>query len=85
MYTFRNTSVSENNFWHSFLILYNQIASSVRLTGVPFTIVDTLTGSVPSSSITGASRERPKSETLAVSLESSNMLLALISRWNIGG
>lgn len=40
---------------------------------------------MPSISGTGASLESPKSATFAVNLESNNMLLALISRWNIGG
>lgn len=58
---------------------------SVTLTGVPLTTVDTWSGILPSVSGSGASRESPKSATLAVNLWSNKMLLALISRWNIGG
>lgn len=57
----------------------------INLTGVPFTTVDTCEAVFPFSSGNGASFEMPKSDTLALYLESSNMLVALISRWIIGG
>lgn len=50
------------------------------LTGVPLTLVDICVFETPFASDTGASLEIPKSETLAVHLESSSMLFALISR-----
>jgi len=55
------------------------------LTGVPLTTVEIWAGKVPSISGTGASLERPKSATFATNLESRRILLALMSRWNIGG
>ena len=55
------------------------------LTGVPLTTVEIWAGKVPSISGTGASLERPKSATFATNLESRRILLALTSRWNIGG
>ena len=39
----------------------------------------------PSTSTTGARHESPKLATFAMNLPSNNMLLALISQWNIGG
>lgn len=62
-----------------------KIYDRYKCTGVPLTIVETCSGTVPSSSSTGASRDSPKSATLAVSLASRRILLALISLWNIGG
>lgn len=57
---------------------------SDKRTGVPLTTVDMyLVLLLPSSN--DASRDSPKSATLAVNLESRSMLPALISRWNIGG
>ena len=56
-----------------------------RLTGVPLTTVEICAGNVPEISGTGASLERPKSATFATNLESSKMLVALTSRWNMGG
>jgi hypothetical protein len=54
-------------------------------TGVPFTTVETWPGALPSVSGSGARRERPKSATFATNFESSRILLALMSRWYIGG
>lgn len=63
-----------------------QTAMSGReLTGVPFTTVETWPGVAPSRSGTGASRDSPKSATLATFRASSSILLALISLWNMGG
>lgn len=54
-------------------------------TGVPLTTVETWPGALPSVSGNGARRERPKSATFATNFESSRILLALMSRWYIGG
>jgi hypothetical protein len=62
-----------------------ELLGVLRLTGVPLTTVEIWAGNVPEISGTGASLERPKSATFATNLASSRMLVALTSRWNIGG